>query len=188
MMYNHSITGFFDSPWTNLFTELYFAMCPRGVRVILSTRDSYSWAISRQANHRRLEASSSSAPAHGRRLSHIGYICPFAPDPRLLDPFSMPQCAAFARRHQHKNHSEHASTRLPGNAAMDFDDAPVHELAAAMEKYNQFVLNLVPDDLLLRINYFTSSLLENRMHSGRSARDAWSEGQHNLVALFTRDT
>ena len=71
---------------------------------------------------------------------------------------------------------------------MDFDEVPVHELAAAMEKYNQFVLNLVPDDLLLRINYFTSSLLENRMHSGRSARDAWSEGQHNLVALFTRDT
>ena len=92
------ITGFFDTPWVSFFTELYFAMCPRGVRVILSTRDAEAWAASRTTHHgRRLQddpaswqgypaaASNASMPAaNRRRLSQVGFLCPFGLDPREL--------------------------------------------------------------------------------------------------------
>eukprot|EP00965_Chrysotila_dentata_P205496 6182984-Pleurochrysis_carterae.AAC.3 len=48
-----------DSPWTNLFSEFYVALCP-DVRVVLSLRDELEWAQSRKRGH-----------AH----SQYGFVC-----------------------------------------------------------------------------------------------------------------
>eukprot|EP00316_Scyphosphaera_apsteinii_P023779 CAMPEP_0119300842 /NCGR_PEP_ID=MMETSP1333-20130426/2727_1 /TAXON_ID=418940 /ORGANISM="Scyphosphaera apsteinii, Strain RCC1455" /LENGTH=337 /DNA_ID=CAMNT_0007302747 /DNA_START=115 /DNA_END=1124 /DNA_ORIENTATION=+ len=172
------VTGFFDTPWVDFFTELFYATCPRGVHVVFSTRDSLAWAKSRQEHHRVLQETSPEM----RRLSSIGFVCPFALDPRLLDPFSLVQCAAFARRFQAPgskiNESQEIAPRLSGSAALDFNDVGTLTLAAAMHKYNQYVHRLVPEDLLLQVNIF-NGLLQEKPNSG-----AFFELEKKLIATF----
>ena len=192
-----NVTGFFDSPWTHYFSELFFATCPLGVRVVVSVRDSLAWAISRQAYHRALQQEQdgtllSAVSLRGRRLSKSGFICPYAMDPRLLDPFSLTQCAAFARRlvlaPKKTNQTQGpAPQRLPGSAALDVDDLETHALAQTMHKYNQYVQRLVPEETLLRVDLFSSSLLPNSTHHGESYRDEWTRLQSQLIATFVRE-
>lgn len=177
-----NVTALFDSPWVNLFSELYLAMCTRGVRVVFSTRNADAWARSRIRDH----------PS--------GFVCPFAPDVRLLDPFSWTQCAAFARRYAPDRQSaagdanstaapqEAPPRRLPGTrAAHRADDLTPDKLGAAMEKYNAYVRRLVPDDLLLEADFFSSSLIEPKQNSNVSPRDEWTRLEMMLIEAFTRD-
>jgi hypothetical protein len=186
------VTGFFDSPFVHLFTELFFATCPHGVRVVLSTREALAWAKSRQKNHgktaRSTQDPSALASPPGRyprqnlKGSTAGFVCPFALDPRLLDPFSLVQCAAFARRFQAPGSqiNESQAHRLPGSAALDFGDVDTFTLATAMDKYNQYVHRLVPQDLLLDINFWNGFLLE------KSSADALSDLEEKRIAEFTK--
>jgi len=164
MMVKQNVSGLFDSPWVNLFSDLYLAMCARDVRVVFSTREAAAWAKSRHEDH---------------GTTATGFVCPFAQDPRLLDPFSWPQCAAFSRRYassvgDHTKSSagarEAAPKRLPGaRAAYDVKDLTTDTLGKAMEKYNAYVLKLVPDDLLLGVNFFSSKLNEQKPGGGSPA-------------------
>ena len=168
------VTGFFDTPWSFLFAELYLSMCARGVRVVLSTRDARSWAKSRR-----------------RSKSLAGFVCPFAPDPRLLDPFSPTQCAAFGRRHA--NESGPAAPRRLAAAkprrlfGLDYVDVAAADLAVALAKYNEYVQRLVPDDLLLRVDYFSSSFLRPRADGSVDVRAEWTAHQRALIEAFLRD-
>ena len=177
-----NVTGLFDNPFVNLFSELYLAMCTRGVRVVFSTRNADAWARSRIRDH----------PS--------GFVCPFAPDVRLLDPFSWTQCAAFARRYAPDRQSaagdanstaapqEAPPRRLPGTrAAHRADDLTPDKLGAAMEKYNAYVRRLVPDDLLLEADFFSSSLNEPKQNSSVSPRVEWTRLEMMLIEAFTRD-
>lgn len=183
MLVTQNVSGLFDSPWVNLFSELYLAMCTRDVRVVLSTRDAVSWAKSRHQDH---------------GSSRTGFVCPFAPDQRLLDPFSWPQCAAFARRYQtsavdaNSTGAREAAPKpkqLPGGrAAYDFHDVAESTLGIAMEKYNSYVLRLVPDDLLLEADFFSSKLNEQKPRSTIDPRDEWTRLEMELIKAFTRDS
>ena len=183
IMVKQNVSGLFDSPWVNLFSELYLAMCARDVRVVFSTREAAAWGKSRHEDH---------------GMSATGFVCPFAEDPRLLDPFSWPQCAAFTRRYassvgDHTNSSagaarEAAPKRLPGaRAAYDIKDLTTDTLGKAMEKYNAYVLKLVPDDLLLEVDFFSSKLNEQKPGSRVSPRDEWTRLEMSLIEAFTRD-
>ena len=178
-----NVTGLFDNPFVNLFSELYLAMCTRGVRVVFSTRNADAWAHSRIRDH----------PS--------GFVCPFAPDVRLLDPFSWTQCAAFARRYTDPDRQSAAGDanstaapqeapprRLPGTrAAYRADDLTPDKLGAAMEKYNAYVRRLVLDDLLLEADFFSSSLNEPKQNSSVSPRVEWTRLEMMLIEAFTRD-
>ena len=178
-----NVTGLFDNPFVNLFSELYLAMCTRGVRVVFSTRNADAWAHSRIRDH----------PSE--------FVCPFAPDVRLLDPFSWTQCAAFARRYTDPDRQSAAGDanstaapqeapprRLPGTrAAYRADDLTPDKLGAAMEKYNAYVRRLVLDDLLLEADFFSSSLNEPKQNSSVSPRVEWTRLEMMLIEAFTRD-
>ena len=179
MLVEQNISGLFDSPWDNLFSELYLAMCTRGVRVVFSTRGATAWAASR-------------VESHGGNATN--FVCPFAEDPRLLDPFSWPQCAAMARRYTSAGGAdsddapEAAPRRLPGGkAAYHFNEISERALGVALEKYNSYVIRLVPDDLLLEVNFFSSALNAPKPGSNVSPRDEWTWLEMQLIAAFTRD-
>ena len=106
---------------------------------------------------------------------------------QVLDPFSETQCAAFARRYSARGEMPKTADMLPGHAALDFDDVEVRKLAMAMEKYNEYVLRLVPDDLLLLVDYFSSA--DNQAaRSAQTARDEWTEHTEALIHAFVRDS
>jgi len=195
------VTGFFDEPWVGFFTELFFATCPHGVRVVFSTREARAWARSRLEHHE-------------------VHVCPFVRDPRLLDPFSLVQCAAFAQRfHATETQTYEWSVTMSGNGPYQ-SSLPVQQinetsssqlpatgaelglsalandrydfgalandtlaLAAAMHKYGQYVRRLVPADLLLQVDFFSSSLLRP---AGDSSGQAWTALESALIAAFVR--
>ena len=180
LLATENVTGLFDSPWVNYFTELYLAMCPRGVRVIFTTRDSLAWAASRREHHSQGFLDASHHSTHGRRLSDTGFICPFAQEPAVLDPFSLTHCARFARHRLGPVANATAQTvlphRLPGNAALDNGDVAEPALASAFEKYNAYVRRLVPHDGLLEVDFFSSSQI-----------DEWGSLETKRIRTFLRE-
>ena len=107
---------------------------------------------------------------------------------QVLDPFSETQCAAFARRYSARGELPKTSDMLPGrHAALDFKDVKVGQLAMAMEKYTAYVLQLVPYDRLLLIDYFSSA--DNQApRSAQTARDEWTKHNEALIHAFVRDS
>ena len=105
---------------------------------------------------------------------------------QVLDPFSETQCAAFARRYSARGELPKTSDMLPGHAALDFHDVEVGQLAMAMEKYTAYVLQLVPYDRLLLIDYF-SSAHNQAPRSAQTARDEWTKHNEALIHAFVRD-
>ena len=61
------------------------------------------------------------------------------------------------------------------------------KLGAAMEKYNAYVRRLVPDDLLLEVDFFSSSLIEPKQNSNVSPQVEWTRLEMMLIEAFTRD-
>ena len=190
LLATENVTGLFDSPWVNYFTELYLAMCPRGVRVIFTTRDSLAWAASRREHHSQGSLDASHYSTHGRRLSDTGFICPFAQEPAVLDPFSLTHCARFARHRLGPVANATAQTvlphRLPGNAALDNGDVAEPALASAFEKYNAYVRRLVPHDGLLEVDFFSSSQMHPVLGS-TSAHAEWGSLETKRIRTFLRE-
>ena len=181
LLVEENVSGLFDSPWVNLFSELYLAMCTRGVRVVFTTRDAPAWAASRSENH-------------GGNLTN--FLCPFAEDPMLLDPFSWTQCAAIARRYASSAAGVGsagvtdgaAPKRLAGGkAAYNYLEVSTRTLGVAMEKYNAYVRRLVPDELMLEVDFFSSALNAPLPGTSVSARDEWTRLEMQLIGAFTRD-
>lgn len=177
-----NITGFFDSPFPEFFTEFYLATCPHN-KVVLGTRDSLSWATSRIKHH-------------GTNKSKTGFVCPHAASPAIRDPFSYTQCAHFdtIRRAQ----TWTASGDGPGRGAAEYASRPntslilnsvsAPALAKAFEKYDAFVARMVPQDRLLRINLFTSAQLRPNASTEQQQanRIAWTDENNAVVERFVQ--
>lgn len=172
------VTAFTDTPWVNFFTELFYATCPH-VRVVLTTRDSVSWARSRKQNH-----------AH----SSAFFLCPRAFDHDIADPFSITQCAA-------RNTKQAAKNTFGNGSALDASDVSDENLSRAFDKYQDYVQRIVPAELLLNVNYFSSRvLISDAMSSGqlqrrgasagqpqrRGAREEWTALQAQTISMFSR--
>ena len=175
-----NITGFFDSPFPNFFTELYLATCPHN-KVVLGTRDSLSWATSRIKHHGN---------------SKTGLVCPHAASPALRDPFSYTQCAHFdtIRRAQtlaagEDGHGRGAAAYAPRpNTSLNFNGISAPALAKVFEKYDAFVARMVPQNRLLRINLFTSEQLRPNASDKQqdTNRIAWTDVNSAVVEKFVR--
>ena len=164
-----------DSPWVNIFTELYLAVCAHATydpKVIFSRRDPLAWSLSRSKNHQACRA------------------CFLCSSNSVLDPFSYTQCSAkglndtniFMELRRHISGGTVDDTAIHNKAQRSED-----RLSSAYARYSQHVRALVKDDLRLEVNMFHDAVMSGGPKLNFTAARAhriWDEDISRLVVHF----
>ena len=137
-----------DSPWVNIFTELYLAVCAHATydpKVIYSRRDPLAWSLSRSKHHQSCRA------------------CFLCSSNSVLDPFSYTQCGPKGMKNGYSAAVEEELAWLNRTARWSPEKVErqgirsLPALGRAFDKYNKYVRALVPANRIIPLDLFDKS-------------------------------
>ena len=167
-----------DSPWVNIFTELYLAVCAHAMydaKVIYSRRDPSAWSLSRSQHHK------------GCRTC---FLCSSS---SVLDPFSYTQCSAKGLNDTNifmsleQDILDGITNKANDTATHSKAEHSMGRLTSAYVRYSQHVRALVKDDLRLEVNVFHDTVMPEGPKlnfTSERARQVWDEDISRLVLHF----